>query len=183
MIDATSPELNHNSPAIPLELGGRRFPQVWDSVEGHSQGPAYRLNESPDTAQLPQRIESTLWKRLAWNSLPAEQVDVLTLIKAYNNSLNQLNDFRDDIQKLVRAACLANIEFRLESGSTHEKLRETAIETKLDEMLKEAACDWRPFQNLVSGRFASQSAELIKPQLHDSLQHSVHQLVSASSSY
>jgi len=44
-------------------------------------------------------------------------------------------------------------------------------------MVETVAGHWRPLKNLINGRLTSQPADVVRPQLHDSLQISVRQLV------
>lgn len=177
MAGATSQQSDHNSPVIPEELSGRPGSKSRLPATNRLSPPDQRSARSPELARFSQQIEETLWNRLAWQSLPSENADVLTMVRAYNDSLNQIEDVLAGMQNLVRAICRANIEFRQESGTTNEAARDAALSATLNKMIETVAGHWRPLKNLINGRLTSQPADAIRPQLHDSLQISVHHLV------
>jgi hypothetical protein len=177
MRDAQSTQSDRSSPAIPETLSGRRGAKSRLSATNRLSPHDQQSAQPPELARFSQQIEKTLWSRLAWQSVPAGNVDVLTMVRAYNNSLNQIEEFLAEMQNLVRAICRANIEFRQEAGTTHEPARDLALSTTLIEMVNTVADNWRPIRNLINGRLTSQSPDVVRPQLHDSLQVSVHNLV------
>jgi len=177
MLGAPIPQPDHNSSVIPPELGGRRISKSRLPAATQQPDSVREPAESSAIAQFSQRIEETLWNRLAWHSVPAGNVDALTMVRAYNDSLNQLEKFLAEMQNLVRAICRANIEFRQEAGTTHEVARDLALDATLTEMVNSVADHWRPIKNLINGRLTSQLADVVRLQLHDSLHVSVHNLV------
>ena len=87
------------------------------------------------------------------------------LVKAYVDSLNQLQQFRQDVENMVRYACLANLEFRQATGETNVNARDAALRAKLDEMLANAACDWLPIRNILDEKLVSQHVSTLRNHL------------------
>ena len=159
--------------SLQLDLGGRRFPESWSTSTEQPTNQVRRLQEPPREVSLPVQLESSLWGHLAWSGLPAGEDQRQALVESYIRSLNQLDGFRRDAERFVRAACQANLEFRQGAGETHEEARDTAMNARLDEMLAAASAPWLPARNVLNGPVVSQSGPALREQLDQSLRDAV----------
>jgi hypothetical protein len=91
------------------------------------------------------------------------------LAQAYVGSLEELARFRADVDQLVRATCRASIEFRQASGKTHGKSRDTAMQKKLDQLVKRASRAWSSPVNVLDAQLVSQSTSTLRGRLDEAL--------------
>lgn len=159
--------------SLEVELGGRRFPQIWDQSRLLPSHRIRKLQERTDDHPLAHQLAEAIWTRLAWATLPSLDADRQACVEAYVRSLNQLDQFRLDVEGVVRAACLASLEFRQALGETHANARDAALDAKLDEMLDQAACDWRSPRNVLDARTVSQPVETLRETLSAPLRSAV----------
>jgi len=173
MSQASFPEHESQTATLEVQLGGRTFSPSRNTPSAAPRDQIRELQQRPEEAELPKLLQETLAARLAWNSLPAEVADRQSLVEAYVASLTQLGRFREDVEKLVRAGCQANLEFRQLAGETNVSGRDAALAAKLDAMLTEAACDWLPIKNVLDARVVSQSVALLRPKLQTAINEAV----------
>jgi hypothetical protein len=173
MSQASFPEHESQTATLEVQLGGRTFSPSRNTPPTAPRDRIRELQQRPEEAQLPKLLQETLAARLPWNSLRAEVTDRQSLVEAYVASLTQLGRFREDVDKLVRAGCQANLEFRQLAGETNVSGRDAALAAKLDAMLTEAACDWLPIKNVLDARVVSQSVALLRPQLQTAIDEAV----------
>src|SRR5690606_24318238 len=88
--------------SLELEQGGRRFPADWRSSQPLRKNRVQQLHEQKQP--LPELLTRILWERLAWSELPEAEQDRQTLVETYIRSLSVLDQFRRDVENLVRAA-------------------------------------------------------------------------------
>lgn len=168
----SQPQFSHDeSQTMTLEVqwGGRTFSPSPDSSSVTPQDRIRKLQQRPEETELPKLLHKAILARLPWSTLPAEETERQPLVEAYVASLSQLERFRGDVEKLVRAACLANLEFRQLAGETNVNSRDAALAAKLDEMLAEAACQWLPTRNVLDAKLVSQPVRALRPQLQAAL--------------
>lgn len=177
MTSSTFPRQDADQATLQLEFRGRRFPQSWNPESEQPRDLVRQLAEPAREVSLPVELESTLWQLLVWAELSPAETQRQTLVESYIRSLNQLDGFRRDIDKLIRAACLANLDFRQGTGTTHEGARDAAIRSTLDDMLAAAAADWPAPKNVLDGTVASQAEPALAVQLEEALRNSVQEFV------
>lgn len=173
MSQASFPEHESQTATLEVQLGGRTFSPSRNTPSAAPRDQIREIQQRPEEAELPKLLQETLAARLPWNSLPAEVADRQSLVEAYVASLTQLGRFREDVEKLVRAGCQANLEFRQLAGETNVSGRDAALAAKLDAMLTEAACDWLPIKNVLDARVVSQSVALLRPKLQTAIDEAV----------
>lgn len=131
------------------------------------------LYEDSEDAKLPGWLTDTIWTQLAWNSLSPDETDRATLVEAYTKSLTQIIQFRADVERIVRYACLANLDFRQAMGETNVMARNEALDAKLQEMLAEAASHWPVVENVLEVKLVSRRETTLRERLHESLTKAV----------
>ena len=134
-----------------------------------------KLRQRPEDRQLPEFLAETLWDHLPWSKTDRDESERKPLVEAYVRSLSRLDEFRRDVENMVRAACVANLEFRQATGETNAKARDAVLEAKLDEMLEKAACDWRPIRNILDERLVSQHVSTLRSHLEVALAEDVNE--------
>lgn len=152
-----------------MEMGGRTFLPSPEARGAAPPGRVRRIQQRREEAELPRLLQEAILSRLPWSTLPAEQAERQPLVESYIASLNQLARFREDVEKLVRAACQANLEFRQLAGETNVNSRDAALAAKLDEMVAEAACDWLPTRNVLDAKLVSQPVSALRDQLQTAI--------------
>ena len=163
---------------LAVELGGRRHsPELRDQQDSVAID-TRELLENPEDAKLPGWLVEALWDRLAWNSISPETTDRAALVQAYSDSLNQIVQFRKDAQRMIRYACLANLEFRQARGETNVEARAQALDAKLNEMLDEAASHWPIVKNVLEVELVSKRETTLRDRLHQSLAEAVAEFTS-----
>ena len=173
MISNAKPKSDTATVSLEVELRGRRFPLTWDQSRLPQDRHIRKLQEHADDNPLAQHLSESIWTRLAWTSLPASGADRQSCVEAYVRSLNQLDQFRLEVEAMVRAACLASLEFRQAQGETHANARDAALSAQLDEMLDQAACDWRTPRNVLDARIVSLPVEALEERLSGPLRAAV----------
>jgi len=152
-----------------VELAGRRFPLPWLEPKKKSVSGLRQLAPPPDHEQLPKAVGKEIRSRLSWAQLSADVSAVQPLVEAYVASLNQLAQFRQEVDLLLRAACEANLEFRQELGETHAAARDAALQSERDDMLRQAACDWFPPRNVLDAKLVSRPVSEVRPRLDQAI--------------
>jgi hypothetical protein len=155
--------------SLEVDLGGRRFPLNWDQSRLPAAQKIRKLREPTEDTSIPTALGETVWKLLAWSAVPPNCDQRQVLVEAYVQSLNQLAEFRRNVETMIRAACAAGIEFRQALGETNINARDAALDEKLDEMLLQAACDWQPARNVLDAKLVSQPIETLRERLTNSL--------------
>lgn len=173
MINNSQPVSDAASVSLEVELGGRRFPLTWDQSRLPPRRHIRKLQERAEDNPLAHQLSESIWTRLAWTALPSNDGDRQSCVEAYVRSLNQLDQFRLDVESMIRAACLASLEFRQALGETHANSRDAALNQKLDEMLDQAACDWRSPRNVLDARTVSLPVETLREKLSVPLRSAV----------
>jgi len=158
-----------------VELTGRRFPSQWEEPRSRPKNRIRKLTQEPRADDLSVLIGHEIRSRLPWSRLPTSIPDVQPLVEAYIGSLTQLDRFRKEVENLIRVACETNLEFRQQSGETHEQARDAALQAKLGEMLSAAAVDWLPTRNIIDARLVSRPVNELRQQLDAALDHAVSQ--------
>ena len=74
---------------------------------------------------------------------------------------------------MVRTACIANLEFRQETGETRTEARDAVLSTKLNEMIEEASCDWDRTRNIVGAALLAQPPNVYRQKLDAALEREV----------
>lgn len=156
-----------------VELQGRRFPALWDAPRLRSPNRLRQLAPPPQTVELKDRVAEEVWSRLPWQQLRPVEDETRVVIDAYIQSLNQLAQFRRDVDQLVRAACQANLEFRQGQGETNVVAREAVLSGQLAEMLDAAVGAWLPTRNVVDARLASRPLAEVRERLEAALTQAV----------
>ncbi len=164
MTNTAFPEQHDQTMTVEIERAGRRFSPARGAV-APPQVRVRTLHQRPEDVGLPNALGEAILGRLAWNSLPSEERDRQRLVQAYINSLNQLGDFRRDMEGLVRAACMASLEFRQVMGETNVNARDAVLAAKLNEMLAQAACGWMPTRNVLDAKLVSKDVVTLKTEL------------------
>ena len=110
MVSKGTIELEQQPISLTVERGGRRFPATW---RGNPQVPdrIRKLRERKDDDALPGLLGDAIATELAWSAV-SNAADRQQLVEAYVKSLEQLAQYRSDVDRLVRAACVVNLEFR-----------------------------------------------------------------------
>ena len=174
--------VNSSSENLPeLELmtydvmrGDRRFPSVAVVPELPSSNRIRQLLIQPSDENLPELLSKAIWQRLSWPAVQStENPDRETLVAAYIKSLQQLDVLRDDVQRVFREACRANLEFQQETGETRTEARDAILCTKLNEMIDEASCDWDRPKNIVGAALLAQPPNVYRQKLDAALEHEV----------
>ena len=158
-----------------VELTGRRFPSQWEEPRSRPKNRIRKLTQKPRADDLSDLMAHELRSRLPWSRLPTSVPDAQPLVEAYIGSLTQLDRFRKEVENLIRVACEANLEFRQQSGETHEQARDAALQSKLSEMLSAAASDWLPTRNIIDARLVSRPVDELRQRLDTALQQAVGQ--------
>ncbi|MCY2994770.1 MAG: hypothetical protein NTY19_43950 [Planctomycetota bacterium] len=165
---------------LELERGGRRYspyPQSQDAPSRPPQSRIRKLQQRQEEAELPELLREAIWNRLAWCTASPDGSERQPFVEAYVRSLNQLGQFRQDVEDLVREACRANLEFRQAGGTTNVIARDAVLSAKLNEMLVQAACDWLPARNILDGPLVSQPVSIIRSRLETALADAVSEFV------
>jgi hypothetical protein len=156
-----------------IELGGRRFPAHWLEPKTKGASRLRQLAPPPNHDQLPAAVAKEILSRLSWAQLSADVSEVQPLVEAYVASLNQLAQFRQEVDLLLRAACEANLDFRQESGETHAAARDAALQSERDDMLRQAACDWFPPRNVLDAKLVSRPVPEVRRRLDQAITEAV----------
>ncbi len=156
-----------------VELGGRRFPAHWLEPKKKDAARLRQLAPPPDHAQLPAAVAKEIRSRLPWAQLSPDVSEVQPLVEAYVASLNQLAQFRQDMDNLLHAACEANLEFRQELGETHAAARDAALKSERDDMLRKATCDWFPPRNVLDAKLVSRPVSEVRRRLDQAIADAV----------
>lgn len=172
MTNTTFPEQHDQTMTVEIERAGRRFSPARGAV-APPQVRVRTLHQRPEDVGLPNALCEAILGRLAWSSLRPEESDRQTLVQAYINSLNQLAEFRRDVETMVRTACVASLEFRQAKGETHVAARDTVLAAKLNEMLAQAACDWLPLRNVLDAKLVSRDVPTLRTELNTALSAAV----------
>lgn len=149
-----------------VELAGRRFPLHSLKPQTRNAAQLRQLSALPDHAQIPEALKKEIHSRLSWAELPLHAGDVQSVVAAFLDSLNQLDQFRRDAERLMRTACEANLEFRQQRGETHEQARDAAMRTELEDMVQKAACDWPKPRNILDARLVSRPVSEVRERLN-----------------
>lgn len=162
---------------VEVERGGRRFPLEGPTTAPRAAGRVRlrQLREDRSDAALAGQIGQSLWRSLSWSGLPAAAADRQLLVQTYISGLNQLGDRRREVEALVRAACEANLEFRQGQGETHPASRDAALAQQLDQMLAEAAGNWRAAPNILDAALVSQPLPALRSRLESNLSEAAQQ--------
>lgn len=123
---------------------------------------------------MAQRLAHSVRSQLIWTRLSSAQAKE-DVIQAYVQSLNQIARMRTEVDKLIRHACLANLEFRQNAGETDAEARDAALAEELEEQLSDAACDWKPPANMLNARSISTWCEEIREHLDESISDAAHE--------
>lgn len=169
MLSNSQPNFDAAPVSLEVELGGRRFPLTWDQSRLPPKRHIRKLQVQTEDNSLAHQLSESIWPRVAWSNLPANGSDRQACVEAYVRSLNQLDEFRIDVEAMIRVACLASLEFRQALGETHTNARDAALNQKLDEMLEQAACEWRSPRNVLDAKTVSLPVEALYEKLTDSL--------------
>jgi hypothetical protein len=158
---------------LEVQWGGRTFSPSPDTPSPSPQGRIRQLQQRREEIELPKLLHEAILARLSWIAVPPEETERQPLVEAYIASLSQLERLRGDVEELVRAACLANLEFRQLQGETNVNGRDAALASKLDEMLVEAACDWLPTRNVLDAKLVSQPVSTLRRDLQAAITDAV----------
>lgn len=156
-----------------VQLAGRRFPSQWLEPKKKGASGLRQVAPPPDHEQLPKAVAREIRSRLPWAQLSADLSQVQPLVEAYVASLNQLTQFRQDVDQLLRAACEANLEFRQELGVTHAAARDAALQSERANMLRHAKCDWFPPRNVLDAKLVSRSVSEVRRRLDQAIADAV----------
>ena len=167
------PENDTEAPPLDIEWGGRRFSPSLDARPKLPQDRVCKLQAGREESQLPASLREALSSRLAWRLVPADETERERIVEAYVRSLEQVAQFRRDVENMVRYACLANLKFRQAAGETDSHARDAVLSAKLDEMLAQAACDWRPLVNVLDAPLISQPMPRLRSRLEASVAEAV----------
>ena len=173
MAQTSFPENESQTMTLAVEMGGRTFLPSPQTRSATPPGRVRRIQQRREEAELPKLLQEAILSRLPWSALPAEEAERQHLVETYIASLNQLVRFREDIEKLVRAACQANLEFRQLAGETNVNSRDAALAAKLDEMVAAATCDWLPTRNVLDAKLVSQPVSTLHVQLQTAVNEAV----------
>jgi hypothetical protein len=158
---------------LPIELDGRRFPQIWDALAGRPTespvGTVRRIENRAENEALPGLLTKTIRSQLPWSTLSPGETDRQKIIEAYIGSLERINQCRQDADNLVHAACEANLEFRHAAESPTSDERQSVLKEKLDELLAKAAHHWLPVRNILDAKLVSQPITSLRQQLDATL--------------
>jgi hypothetical protein len=153
---STLDAMDTKTPAIWVQCGERMYKPTTEYPDKPPRQPVYEIQERTEDAEFPRRLGEAIFHRLVWSGLSPNETEKTVFVKAYNDSLTQLIEFRHDVDELVRQACLASLEFRQAVGETDVTARDAVINSKLDELLAQAACDWRPIMSVLDDKLVSQ---------------------------
>lgn len=160
-------------PSLLVERDGRRFPQSWDTPRS---APVHQIeppNDGKHDLLMAVHLRESIWTRLPWNAEPPSAEDREALVKAYNASLQTLETYRQDVDKLVRLACQANLDFRQARGDTNAKARDEALQNKLSEMLSAVSSVWRPPVSVLNAAWVGGPLPELRNVMDESLQGAV----------
>jgi len=90
--------------------------------------------------------------------------------------VRQLREYRDDVDRILEAACHANLEFRQGDCELNPEARDVACNTTFEKMMaeiSERSGRWDPAETIVSRELVSQSPNVIRPQFEEALQQEV----------
>lgn len=153
---------------------GRRFPSLAVVPIPPSPNRIRQLLIQPSDEKLPDLLSKAIWQRLSWPAVQStENPDRESLVAAYIKSLQQLDVLRDDVQRVFREACRANLEFQQETGDTRTEARDAILNTKLNEMIEQASCDWDRAKNIVGAALLAQPPNVYRQKLDAALEHEV----------
>lgn len=176
MASFVEPDSSVDVPVLDVTLGGRRFPARWSGLP--EQTPvAVQLRETSPTTELADELSELLWQRLPWRKPLSVDRDRRTLVEAYVGSVAELDQCRNQVVEMIRAACEANIEFRQATGETYAAGRDAALRTKLDAMLKSAIPLVEPIRNVADATNVSQPVESLRATFQAALETAVDELV------
>ena len=171
------PETITQVKTVQVQLGDRTYSPSWSFPAPPAVIGSRRLVERPDNSQLPGLLAETISNRLPWNSVRRDDTDRGHFADTYVRSLTQLDQFRRDVENLIRYACLANLEFRQASGQTNTNARDAALSAKLDDMLSQAADRWSPTKNVLDEKLTSQHVSTLRNHLEVALAEAVNVFV------
>ncbi len=169
MADAQFSEDEAQTMTLAVEWGGREFSPAPDTVSRPPRDRIRKLHARREETQLPGLLHDAIFSRLTWNTIPSDHTDRQPLVETYIASLKQLDGFRQDVQTMVRCACLANLEFRQGRGKTHVGARDAVLAKKLDEMFSRAAAHWLPMKNVLDAKVVAQPVSVLRDQLRTAL--------------
>ena len=173
MVSTGTTELEQQPISLTVERGGRRFPSTWRAATPRVPNRIRQLQERKEDDALPRLLDEAITEQLPWSAVSSRGSDRQQIVEAYVKSLERLAQCRSDVDRLVRAACEANLEFRQGAGETHAQARDAALQRKLDELLAKAAGDWLPSQNVLNARTVSQPVDVLRIQLDAALTQAV----------
>lgn len=165
--------LDMNAEPLDLEVLGRRFPADWGVSRSQTKVRPKQLKSTTEQRELKDLVDDAIWGSLAWVPTTTAEVPCETLVASYIQSLNQLDRYRRDVDGMIRAACIANLEFRQEQGETHAGAKDAVVTGKLKEMLQSSFDAWMPVRNVVDARLVSRPKAEIQTKLESALKQAV----------
>ncbi len=165
--------LDMNAEPLELEVLGRRFPADWGVRRSQTKVRPKQLKPTTEQRQLKDLVGESIWSSLAWFAIRTTEEPCEKLVASYIQSLNQLDRYRRDVDGMIRAACIANLEFRQEQGETHTGAKDAAVTGKLNEMLQSSIDAWMPVRNVVDARLVSRPTPEIRTKLDSALKQAV----------
>lgn len=169
--------IEHDTPSdastLDVSVGRRRFPSRWNGLPETATTASHPLRENAADVDLPQQLGEAIWKQLPWVASPANRADRASLVETYIRSVAVLERYRTEVGQLIRAACVANIEFRQAVGETHQGARDAAVQKKIDEMLERVGSRWKPIRNVADAKLASQSTDVLGETFQQALEGAV----------
>ena len=169
MIDLAPRELEAERTTVEVQFRGREYGVGTKTTPSPPRQGVHQLREAPQETQLSDQLAQALWNQLPWRTLPEDVNDRATIVRVYIESLAKLRELREEFEALVRATCVANLEFRQGVGPTHDGARRDVMNQRLEEMLKQSACDWHPIRNILDAPLVSQDPSRLRNKLDEEL--------------
>lgn len=133
----------------------------------------------PSIAALSTRLADSIWPRLPLAAqVFSKSSDRTAIVKAYVDSLNELQEYQNGLAHLVSVTCKANLEFRQERGTTNQAHRTKSLGDTLDNMIARANLPSKPISNDLTATVAAQPVEQLHRTLTSALKRAVTELAS-----
>lgn len=158
-------------PILAVKVQGNTFPRWSDSQPSHPEKPLHIevVNEAR-TADLSQRLESSLWKTMPIALLDVGSDTTLDdLIRAYNSSLNRIHLIQDDLRPFIRSICAANVEWRSEDNAQVPYAQQDAIESTINEMAARVTHLLGPSASVLTAEVTTWPIETVRKRFTESI--------------
>lgn len=167
-------------PILSLQLQGNTFPR-WSDAKAFKDSEPIRIKVENETEKvaLSQRLESALWKSMPLASVETDsEVTLEEVIQAYTSNWKRLHQLHDELRKLVRSICFANVEWKSETDTQVPQAKQSLIESTVDEMAARVTQSFGPSSSILTAELTTLPLEIVRQRLTQSVRKELQQFCS-----